>query len=568
MRASRYYELQTFGTPPFGTAAAKLDWVSWRRGGQGLITPFGELPNKLAVDMSMAEQHEWLQRPVSRRAVLAAMLGTAITPLLWTQSASASAASAGVRGRHLAYGPDPLTQMIVGFSSRAPISRADVTATSVRGDHAITAAATLQTVRGSSSRYARCTLSGLRPDSAYRYIISVDGRQVSSSMFTTAAKSGPFRFTAFGDQGVNTHAVDVLNTLQRLSPRFHLLAGDLCYADTSGMGGPGDIFDPKQWEYWLNQNDPVGSHLPWMITPGNHEMEPGFAEHGYAGWLSRVAIGGVSPLAIPVASTFRYSNVGFVGLDSNDVSYEIPANRGWTQGRQTSWLDSTLAALRADRTIDFIVVYMHAAPYSTSEAHGSEGGIRESWVPLFDKYQVDLVISGHNHCYERTVPLRQGVLAAAAQTTEGSTQVTDSELGTTYITAGGGGQVLSPGFDPTGLTRLATSSGEEIEVATWAEPERAVEYGALCADVMPSTAHAAPTLHLRAYNTQGLVVDEVVLTRPTKRRPAAYDDTPAIVGGAAALAVVGAGAIGIAAIRRHHASLAGPSAGGPRHTAT
>jgi hypothetical protein len=518
-----------------------------------LITPFGELPNKLAVDMSMAEQHEWLQRPVSRRAVLAAILGTAIAPMLWTQTATASAATAGIHGRHLAFGPDPQTQMIVGFNSTAPITKADVVATSLRGDHSVTAPATLQTVRGSTARYARCALTGLHPDTAYRYTVRVDGQQVSSAMFTTAAPEGPFRFTAFGDQGVGARAVAVLNTLQRLSPRVHLVAGDLCYADSSGQGGPGDVFDPTRWDEWLDQNDPVGSHLPWMIAPGNHEMEPGFANHGYAGWLSRVAIGGTSPLAVPVASTFRHSCVGFVGLDSNDVSYEIPANRGWTQGQQTSWLDSTLAALRADPTIDFIVAYMHASPYSTSDAHGCEGGIRESWVPLFDKYQVDLVISGHNHCYERTLPLRTGTVTAhATGATAAAPQITDSELGTTYITAGGGGQVLAPGFYPGGLTRVSTLRADDLEPAPWAASERAT-YGTLCADVVPSTTHDAPTMRLRAYNADGLVIDDVTLTRSTKRRPKPpQDDVPLIVGGASALVIAGASAVGIAAVRRHY----------------
>lgn len=133
---------------------------------------------------------------------------------------------------------------------------------------------------------------------------------------------------------------------------------------------------------------------------------------------------------------------------------------------------------------------------------------------LFDKCQVDLVISGHNQCYECTLPIRRGVIAAY------SAQSTDSELGTTYITAGGGGQILAPGFYPAGLTRVATSSGEEVERATWAVSDRAGEYNALCADVVPSTTHDASTLHLRAYNTDGLVVDEVALTRSTKRRRA------------------------------------------------
>ncbi len=35
--------------------------------------------------------------------------------------------------------------------------------------------------------------------------------------------------------------------------------------------------------------------------------------------------------------------------------------------------------------------------------------MRTNWVPLFDKYAVDLVINGHNHIYERTDPLKGGV---------------------------------------------------------------------------------------------------------------------------------------------------------------
>ena len=40
--------------------------------------------------------------------------------------------------------------------------------------------------------------------------------------------------------------------------------------------------------------------------------------------------------------------------------------------------------------------------------HASDGGIDKYWTPLFDQYQVDLVINGHNHIYERTDPIRAG----------------------------------------------------------------------------------------------------------------------------------------------------------------
>ena len=54
-----------------------------------------------------------------------------------------------------------------------------------------------------------------------------------------------------------------------------------------------------------------------------------------------------------------------------------------------------------------IVVFMHQCAMSTSvPGNGSDLGIRRAWLPLFDKYEVDLVLSGHEHDYERTYPVR------------------------------------------------------------------------------------------------------------------------------------------------------------------
>ncbi len=54
-----------------------------------------------------------------------------------------------------------------------------------------------------------------------------------------------------------------------------------------------------------------------------------------------------------------------------------------------------------------IVVFMHQCAMSTSvPGNGSDLGIRQAWLPLFDQYEVDLVLSGHEHDYERTYPVR------------------------------------------------------------------------------------------------------------------------------------------------------------------
>ena len=57
--------------------------------------------------------------------------------------------------------------------------------------------------------------------------------------------------------------------------------------------------------------------------------------------------------------------------------------------------------------VDWIIVQMHQdATSSSATGNGSDLGIRQAWLPLFDQYQVDLVLCGHDHDYERSFPVR------------------------------------------------------------------------------------------------------------------------------------------------------------------
>jgi hypothetical protein len=81
--------------------------------------------------------------------------------------------------------------------------------------------------------------------------------------------------------------------------------------------------------------------------------------------------------------------------------------RGYSGGAQTAWLERTLEAGRGDESVDWIIVQMHqCAASSSTTGNGSDLGIREEWLPLFDRYQVDLVLGGHDHDYERSFPVR------------------------------------------------------------------------------------------------------------------------------------------------------------------
>jgi hypothetical protein len=67
---------------------------------------------------------------------------------------------------------------------------------------------------------------------------------------------------------------------------------------------------------------------------------------------------------------------------------------------QLAWLEATLAG--SDAT--WKLVGLHHPPYS-SGYHGSDRAVRDRFVPLFERYGVQIVFSGHEHDYQRTDPI-------------------------------------------------------------------------------------------------------------------------------------------------------------------
>ncbi len=87
--------------------------------------------------------------------------------------------------------------------------------------------------------------------------------------------------------------------------------------------------------------------------------------------------------------SFRQSNVEFFALDSN---YLDPP--------QVTWLRGALAA----STASWKIAFFHHPLYSSGERHGSEMDLRAILEPLFVRYGVRVVFSGHDHVYERLKP--------------------------------------------------------------------------------------------------------------------------------------------------------------------
>jgi alkaline phosphatase D len=470
---------------------------------------------------------------ISRRLFIKGAAGAAIaiaaSPYLLDGSAFASLGTGTTPEQvHLQWGPDPATSVVVSWAAPNPEADPQVSYG--------TSLATMQTVPATTKTYTdglngetvytyHASLTGLTPDTTYIYVVS-DGAAPTpntypQSSFTTAptGRSG-FSFTSFGDLATpglpfstatwgesQYNAFYAVNEVEALGPLFHLMNGDLAYADKAPTAsGAGNQPQPEVWRDYGNNVQRSAANRPWMPCIGNHESELGVTQYNRAGYSANenavtftsallaagagVYSGGSFPqyangmyghasyltrFMLPDNGTafpgsfysFQVGSVLFISLDAADVAYQdsggftansyltpsgvtLPANTGvynrqYTgalgapntdntipagSNAQTQWLETTLQNAAASASVDWIIVQMHQPALSSAHDNGSDLGIRQAWLPLFDKYQVDLVVCGHDHEYERSFPVRgfnhdqgTGLPATTATTLQSTTTV-------------------------------------------------------------------------------------------------------------------------------------------------
>ena len=136
-----------------------------------------------------------------------------------------------------------------------------------------------------------------------------------------------------------------------------------------------------------------------------------------------------------------------ISINNDDVCYQDGGDsyvRGYSDGAQKLWLERELTAANQDDDVDWIVVCMHqVAMSSVHNFNGADLGIRQEWLPLFDRHGVDLIVCGHEHHYERTKAVR-GVDPAGATTlrpmvVSDRLDVIDTSQGLIQMILGGGG---------------------------------------------------------------------------------------------------------------------------------
>lgn len=261
-------------------------------------------------------------------------------------------------------------------------------------------------------------LTNLKPATKYLYqtvSTSLDGTIIKSDISTFKTNindDDAYFFALVGDSQYSSRSPEAWGHIaQRVwqdRPNFVIHAGDLVDVGTRKTD-------------WTNHFFPNGevimSRYPMYTVLGNHEQDADY----YYDYMANPAP--------EYYYTFHYGNAQFFMIDTN---------RDVAEGsEQYDWLEWQLAKSKAK----WKFVVHHHPPYSSEENdHGdtyigasSYGTHARNLVPLYERYEVDFCLFGHTHVYERSWPLKEGMI--------------NKQNGVVYINSGGAGGGLED-FDP------------------------------------------------------------------------------------------------------------------------
>lgn len=269
----------------------------------------------------------------------------------------------------------------------------------------------------------RAVLDELQFDTLYHYEVQLGNNLVASDSFRTRTKKPYTRFAVLGDFGSgSTQQAAIAYRMAEQKPQFVVTTGDNAYEN-----GLEKDYRKNVFPYYLRQpNSPENATalmntIPFYMVLGNHDVrvdsldqEPGSFAYFYYSDLPLngpvverpPVIRGSSKLVkefkkntkprFPRISNFSfdYGNVHVTCLDAND--YMNPLDPALID-----WLNRDIGNSKAD----WKIVVFHHPGFNTSKAH-YDFQLMRLLAPVFEKLQVNLVLTGHVHNYQRSAPLK------------------------------------------------------------------------------------------------------------------------------------------------------------------
>jgi hypothetical protein len=299
-------------------------------------------------------------------------------------------------------------------------------------------------------------LTGLSTNTKYFYKVGSTAQTLqgdSSNYFYTnpaTGSTGTVRIWAMGDYGVGSSQQ---NTVRDAYRNFRgsnytnvwLTSGDNAYSDGTDAEYTSNVFN-----YY---KEPFKKWVMWP-TCGNHDLQSSSATAQTGPYfdiftLPKTAQSGGVASNTEAYYSFNYANIHFVSLQSYNSSFRS------VSGAMATWLNNDLNA----NTQRWTIVYFHHPPYSKG-SHDSDTDIelvemRNNIIPILEAHDVDLVLGGHSHSYERSYLIKghtgvESTFTAAMKVNNGSgiypnsyTKSSPNFDGTVYMVCGVAGQVGS-----------------------------------------------------------------------------------------------------------------------------
>ncbi len=241
---------------------------------------------------------------------------------------------------------------------------------------------------GSTARLAIALLLAVYSAPAPRLNAAAGAQANATATITLPRMDGAVRFAVMGDTGRGSReqyevASEMLAVHGRFPFDFVIMLGDNIY----GSDTPADMLNKFATPYKGLLDDGVVFHA----SLGNHDNPSQrfyklFNMGGERYYAFRPSAG--DPAA-PAEGGVR-----FFALDTDYLDQP-----------QLDWLEKELQS----STADWKIVFFHHPLYSSGKTHGSALESRAILEPLFVKYGVSAVFSGHDHDYERIKPQKGGI---------------------------------------------------------------------------------------------------------------------------------------------------------------
>jgi predicted phosphodiesterase len=285
----------------------------------------------------------------------------------------------------------------------------------------------------SNTREHWVTLSGLQPGTEYYYRIVDAGlpltprHQLQTAPDPAQAPSvDPVRFVVVGDSGMgNPEQHQIAALMAQEDAEFFLHTGDVVYP---AGGFPAAIVEYNK-RFFEPYQDMLSEVTAFPVV-GNHDL------YGLFGAPFKQTFDvprNGSLIFEELYYAFDWGDCRFLAIESNTLFQKL----GW--GPHINWLENELR----NNQRKWLIVYLHAPLYSARK-HGDNQDLINRLGPLFERYKVDLVLAGHDHNYERSIPVKQF-------------NQDPNYPGLVHIVTGGGGAALRP-VTPTPRTHVAISA--------------------------------------------------------------------------------------------------------------